>query len=500
MAEIGRLFATAQAIDDPGDLLALARAHPGTPLFFWEHPARGEAMLALGVVREICTRAPGVCRRGGGRGACAGDGGGGRRYARTCASSADSRSPIRSRAARGCGVSARPPGAAAAALGAIGAGTMRIEVRDEGDAAFGVRAAAASPVVPAALHLRAPALGADERSRWRTRVERVRASSAPARSEGRAGAPARLAADDVVDPATLLRGRARRAPACFNFWVRAGRRQPDRHRRPSCWYGARAHRRRRARSPARRRGRRSRADGALAAAFSPVRRTAREHAIVVAAVRDALTPLADASRVAEARRSCRCRRSTISRPRSRARLRAPPSVLDMAAAAPDARGLRHAAAAGAAAASRARSPTAAGTPAPSAGWTRAATASSRSRCAARSSRAARDALGRRRHRRRLRRRCRARRDREQDERVGGAVSAPAAPVDAARRRTAAPTDESARRWRARDGRGGTPTRRACGPSRRRSRRAGVSDACISPGSRSTAAALALVRPAVSGPG
>ena len=59
MSEAARLHARVRTIDEPLDLLAVARASdPSTPLFFWEHPARGQAMLAPGIAREIVTRGP----------------------------------------------------------------------------------------------------------------------------------------------------------------------------------------------------------------------------------------------------------------------------------------------------------------------------------------------------------------------------------------------------------------------------------------------------------
>jgi isochorismate synthase len=46
------------AIADPGDVLALAAACHGLPLFYWEQPARDVAMLGVGTVREFRADGP----------------------------------------------------------------------------------------------------------------------------------------------------------------------------------------------------------------------------------------------------------------------------------------------------------------------------------------------------------------------------------------------------------------------------------------------------------
>ena len=56
----GALRGETIAVADPGDLLTVAAAFPDVPLFYWEEPACGVAIVGLGAAREL--RAGGVAR------------------------------------------------------------------------------------------------------------------------------------------------------------------------------------------------------------------------------------------------------------------------------------------------------------------------------------------------------------------------------------------------------------------------------------------------------
>lgn len=300
MPEVGRLVATTRAIDDPGDLLAVARGCPGTPVFYWEHPARGEALLALGVVREL--RASGADR-----------------FTRLSAAAlrvlatveADSAAHATLRVVGGFAFSERPEAGAVGAefpparlvlprllwLRSAGRTTLTA-ISDEGDAAVGAALRARVPVAasePGSLRLSASPLDGDECGRWRERVARAHALIADGTLEKVVLARRRrLSAADPIDPTTLLaRARAAR-PTCFNVWVR-GRRgaslvasTPEllvRRQGHAVTASALAGSAPRAPDAA--------ADARAAAALLACPKNAREHAIVVAAVRAALAEVAD---------------------------------------------------------------------------------------------------------------------------------------------------------------------------------------------------------------
>lgn len=228
MAEIGRLFSATQVVDDPGDLLEVARACGDAPLFYWEHPARRHAMLALGIVREIRASGPerfatvsaaarrilaGVQTAGGDRRALRVVGGFG----------------FSERASAGTLWQDFPP--ARFVLPRLTwhceDGRWRLtRVWDDGDAsacdALLARVHGSGPgYQPAVPLLEAPRLTADDASRWRSRVDSARRLIAQGEVEKVVLARRRrLHANRAVDPATIL-ARARDArSACFSFWVR----------------------------------------------------------------------------------------------------------------------------------------------------------------------------------------------------------------------------------------------------------------------------------------
>jgi isochorismate synthase len=300
VAEIGRLFGATRAIDDPGDLLALARACPDTPLFYWEHPVRRQAMLGLGTVRELRASGP---ERFASLSAAA------RRMLATI-DIAGERSGLR--VVGGFGFSDAPQaGAPWQAFPAArlvlprllwlrdADGCRLTQVWDEDDAAAcaallaRLRCSGTRPA--AALTLRAPALAATERARWRMRVDHARRLIA--NGEVRKVVLARqrrLHAASVIDPATILTRARDERPTCFTFWVRAKggtslvASTPEllvRRRGLDVTASALAGSAPRAADAT--------ADRRHASALLACPKNGREHAIVVAAVRMALASLAD---------------------------------------------------------------------------------------------------------------------------------------------------------------------------------------------------------------
>lgn len=302
MPEIGRLCSATDTIEDPGDLLALARACPDTPLFYWEHPARGHALLALGIVREIRASGPD-------RFAAVSDAA--ERMLATVESADADRSSLR--VVGGFGFSEQGPAGAlwrdfpAARfvlprvlwLGERGHWRLT-RVWDEG-------AEDAGEALLARVHrdrklaegdgprLHAPVLTPEERLRWRTRVDdaRVLIANGGLRKVVLAW-QRRLYAASAVEPATILaRARATR-PTCFSFWVRARSgvsligstpellvRRTGMRVEASALAGS---------AP---RAADATADRRHGAELLACPKNAREHAIVVAAVRAALASVAD---------------------------------------------------------------------------------------------------------------------------------------------------------------------------------------------------------------
>ncbi|MCC6766524.1 MAG: isochorismate synthase [Deltaproteobacteria bacterium] len=329
MREVGALRARTRVVADPGDLLALAARFPASPLVFWEHPAGGHAMLAVGVAREIRAR-------------------GAERFAVAAAAAArvlatverEGGTPAEPRMLGGFAFSdtpgpdpAYPPARVVLPrlLWTRAAGrTTLTEVWEAGDeppgpaAAGALAAAVADGSVP---RLYAPALGAEEREAWRGRVARARALI----DEGAArkivlARRRRLVADRPIDAAAMLaRARAAR-PGCFNVWVRPRggasliASTPEllvRRRGADIAASALAGSAPRAAD----RGE----DERLAAALLACAKNGREHALVVRAVRDALAavgaeveppPRPEILRLPEAQHLATPVRARASRPRS----------------------------------------------------------------------------------------------------------------------------------------------------------------------------------------
>jgi isochorismate synthase len=301
VAEIGRLFGSTRVIDDPGDLLALARACPDTPLFYWEHPVRGEALLALGIVRELRASGP---ERFATLSAAA------RRILATIETADGERGGFR--VVGGFGFSERcqagapwqdfPPARLVLPrlLWRREDGCWRLtQIWDEDDApaceALLARVHCGRPLPDHDLQLHAPVLTADERTRWRMRVDHARALIANGNVRKVVLARQRcLHAARAVDPGTILT-RARDArPTCFSVWVRGQGgasliastpellvRRQGREVAASALAGSAP----RAADPT--------DDRRYGAELLACPKNAREHAIVVGAVRDALGSFAD---------------------------------------------------------------------------------------------------------------------------------------------------------------------------------------------------------------
>lgn len=295
MPEIGLLHARVRTFDEPLDLLAVARAcDPATPLFFWEHPARGEAMLAVGVAREIVTRGPD-------------------RFATASASArrildaiaGDDAARATLRVVGGFAFSdeaSEPPWPAARLvlprrtwIRTAGRTTLT-EIRDDGDTPSEATIdVAPTGAIADTLRLHFAPVDPASRARWAERVERVRARIAAGTLEKAVLARRRrLVADAPIDPAVLVaRARATR-PTCFNVWIRERggtslvastpellvRRAGDAVI-ASALAGSAA------------RGRDADADARAGEDLLVCPKNAREHAIVVDAVRTALATVAD---------------------------------------------------------------------------------------------------------------------------------------------------------------------------------------------------------------
>lgn len=314
MRETGGLRARTRVIDDPGDLLALAGRFPSSPLVFWEHPASGRAMLAVGIVREVRTR-------GAGRFAAAAaaaarvlasiepDGGsaavrmlGGFAFSDTPGPDPEypparvvlprllwTRMPGRTTLTTVLDANA---GAAAATMEEAATWTLGAGARAAAGAAAALGAGGAAPLLAAApaLRLRAPAPDAGEREEWQRRVARARALIDEGAAQKIVIARRRqLIADRVIDPAAVLaRARAGR-PGCFNVWVRPRRGASLIASTPELLVsrsgGEIAASALAGSAP---RGADRADDERLAAALLACPKNGREHALVVRAVRDAL--------------------------------------------------------------------------------------------------------------------------------------------------------------------------------------------------------------------
>ena len=294
MSESGLLRARVRTIAEPLDLLAIARAcEPTTPLFLWEHPARDEAILGVGVAREIRTRGP-------------------ERFATASAAArrllgaidGDDDALAALRVVGGFAFSDEASEAAWPAarlvlprllwIRAAGRTTLA-EIRDDGDAPCAALAVAPGAATDDTLRLYAAPVDPAARARWTERVERVRARIAAGTLEKAVLARRRrLVADAPIDSAVLVaRARATR-PTCFNVWVRErggtslvastpellARRTGDAVT-ASALAGSAA------------RGRDPDADALAGATLLACVKNAHEHGIVVDAVRAALARVAD---------------------------------------------------------------------------------------------------------------------------------------------------------------------------------------------------------------
>lgn len=294
MAEAGLLHARVRTLTEPLDLLAIARAcDPATPLFLWEHPARGEAMLAVGVAREIVTRGPD-------------------RFATASAAArrmldgidGDAGAHATLRVVGGFAFSDESSDAAWPAarlvlprrlwIRAAGRTTLT-EIWDADDVPFEVDLVTENATTSDTLRLYVGPVDPAARARWAERVERVRARIAAGTLEKAVLARRRrLVADAPIDPAILVaRARATR-PTCFNVWIRERggtslvastpellvRRAGDAVT-ASALAGSAA------------RGRDPGADARAGEALLACAKNAHEHAIVVGAVRAALASVAD---------------------------------------------------------------------------------------------------------------------------------------------------------------------------------------------------------------
>ena len=232
MPSRGTLRADSVAVEDPGDLLVLASACRGVPVFYWERPSCGAGMVAVGALREIRLAGP-------------------ERFARASVAARALFSSIETDGANGAcvvggfGFSDRDPTRAewrdfpAARLvlpqlvwtrqanhcvltriweagGEGGRDALLERVRAAAAAACRLPAAETAPLVVAG-----PVR--DERQRWRARVETVRALIASGGLSKVVVARRReLLAQGAVDPARMLAAARVTRPACFNFWVSRG--------------------------------------------------------------------------------------------------------------------------------------------------------------------------------------------------------------------------------------------------------------------------------------
>lgn len=339
MREAGALRGRSREVADPGDLLALACARgAGRALFYWEHPASERAMLAVGVVREIRSDGPDRFARAGEAAA---------RVLATVAMEAGDAAALRVVGGfgfadvRGVDHDAGFPPARLVLPRLLwtreGRRTRLTEVWDADDEPAdgpGEAAGASARADDDALRLAVPALAVEERAEWRARVERARAliDAGTARKIVLARRR-RIVADRVIDPALLLR-RARAArPGCFTVWVRPAAGPSLIASTPELLVrrvgavvtaSALAGSAPRAADPME--------DARLADALRACPKNAREHALVVEAVRDALAALGADVDPASAPGILRLPEVQHLATPVRARLRAPRSVLALAGA------------------------------------------------------------------------------------------------------------------------------------------------------------------------
>lgn len=292
MSDTAPLVARSRTITEPLDLLEVARAcEPTAPLFLWEQPARGEAMLGVGVAHEILTRGP-------------------ERFATASAAArrvldaidCDEATRATLRVVGGFAFSDEASETVWPAARLVlprwswvrRAGTTTLtEIGDAGDP---VRPAAVAADIPTdTLRLHAPPVDPTARARWAERVARVQARIAAGTLEKAVLARRRrLVADAPIDPAVLFaRARATR-PTCFNVWIRERGgtslvastpellvRRAGLDVTASALAGSAA------------RGRDAEADALAGAELLACAKNAHEHAIVVDAIRAALATVAD---------------------------------------------------------------------------------------------------------------------------------------------------------------------------------------------------------------
>lgn len=208
-------------LDDPGDLLGLAAAAGRGPLFYFENPSRGTAVLALGAAAEI--RAAGAGRFG--------------EAARAARSLFAALAPSDPPPLLVGGFAFSPDGPRERAWREFPAlrfvlpelawirrgGTvhlLRVESSLVSPPATAPRAA--SPVRPALPRLRrteAPG----EHGRWRAAVEDARRAIAAGRfAKVVIARRSVLRAERPFAPAPLLAAARAARPACTSFWIRAG--------------------------------------------------------------------------------------------------------------------------------------------------------------------------------------------------------------------------------------------------------------------------------------
>lgn len=299
MRESGGLRARSREVADPGDLVALARAYgPGRALFYWEHPAGERAMLAVGVVREIRTHGADRFARVGEAAA---------RVLATVAIAEDDRCHLRMVGGFGFADARRADADADAGFPPArfvlprllwtreGRRARLTEIWEEGDepGQFAATTGRGGWEEGAPLRLAVPPLGPEERAAWRARVARAQSliDAGTARKIVLARRR-RIVADAPIDPAVLLR-RARVArPGCFTVWVRPAQGPSLVASTPELLVrrvGATVTASALAGSAPRAAERDE--DARLAAALRACPKNAREHALVVEAVRDALAAL-----------------------------------------------------------------------------------------------------------------------------------------------------------------------------------------------------------------
>lgn len=298
----GVLHGESVPVEVPGSLLPLVAACPGTPVFYWEQPARRCALAAVGAVREIRAAGPERFR----------------------AASRAATALLSSIEARGCWNGGHVVG---------GFGFSDHDSRDAGWHDF----PAARLVLPELLWIRnagqcvltrvweagrerendallervravagsrpkverrgltlVTIAATGEQSQWRARVEAARALIAQGAARKVVIARRReLLADSVPDPARILAHACATRPACFSFWVRHGgpsfvgstpellaRRAGDRLE-ASALAGSAA------------RGTNAAEDEHLGSALLACPKNAREHEMVVSAVRSALAGITE---------------------------------------------------------------------------------------------------------------------------------------------------------------------------------------------------------------